>query len=139
AHQLDLERRLVMRELLDFEPADAVLGADRAVEPDSDVMDDAVELLAPGEKHFGVGALGLVDVVVDVSVTDMAEGVRANAGKPLRDRVVRVLDEVRYPAHRHRDIVLDAAAFVFLRLDQAFADAPEIARLGAARGDDAVR
>ena len=39
AHHLDLDRLFVMRELTNFEPADAVLGADRAVEANRDVME----------------------------------------------------------------------------------------------------
>src|SRR5215469_5024937 len=121
AHQLDLDRRFVMRELLALQSADAMLGADRAVEAYRDVVDDAVELLAPLQEHLGVGGDGLVDVVVDVAVADMAERVGPDAGQALGDRLVRELDEVRDLAHRHRDVVLVAAAFVLLRLDHAFA------------------
>src|SRR5579863_2021242 len=84
-HQLDLDRRLVMGELLAFEASDAVLGADRAVEAHGDVMDDAVEFLAPLQEHGFVGRLGLVDVVVNVAIANMTERVGPDAGQALGD------------------------------------------------------
>src|SRR5215471_20758387 len=59
AHQLDLDRRLVMGDLLAFEPPDAVLGADRAGEVAHDPMDDVVELLPTREIRLPVGTCGL--------------------------------------------------------------------------------
>src|ERR1700730_2320208 len=73
-----------------------------------------------------------------VAVADMPEGDRSDAGQLGLDRLARLNDELGDFAHRHRDIVLDAAAVVFLPLDHALPDAPERARLGSAGGDGPV-
>src|SRR3546814_8417433 len=52
---------LVIRQLVPLEPADAVLGADRSVEPDDDVVHRAVHLRPARHEGFGVRADRLAD------------------------------------------------------------------------------
>src|SRR5262249_9134781 len=89
------------------------------------------------ERGF-VEAGGLMDVVVDIAVADMAERIRSDARHPFFDRGMGPGNERRDLAHRYRDIVLDARALEFLCFDEAFADAPEFTRLRAAFSDNAV-
>src|SRR5690242_3881998 len=101
-------------------------------------MDDPIQLCLLCEELGFIGGRWLMDVVMNIAVTDMAERVWPNTRHPSFDRGVCAGDESRDFAHRYGDIVLNAGAFEFLRLDQAFANAPEIARLRAAFGDNAV-
>ena len=137
AHQLDLDRRFVVGDLVALQAADAVLGADRPMKLTHDIVDDVVELLPPREIGRGVGAFRLGQVEVDVAVADMAEGHRPDAGQPFGHPGRGADDKVGDPADRHRDVVLDRAR-IELRLDDRLADAPQLLGLRAALGDDAV-
>src|SRR5271166_2109186 len=64
AHQLDLDRRFVVDDLVELEPADAVLGADRARELAHDAVDDVVKLLPPRQISMPVGTFRLGQVEV---------------------------------------------------------------------------
>src|SRR5271165_3792532 len=74
AHQLDLDRWFVVGDLVAFEPADAVLGADRARELAHHTVDDVVELLPARQIGMPLSTFRLSQVEVDVAVADMAEG-----------------------------------------------------------------
>src|SRR5262249_32949547 len=76
AHQLDLDRRLVMSDLVALEAANTVLGADRARELAHDTVDEVVEFLPTRQIGMPVGTFRLGQVEVDVAVADMAEGHR---------------------------------------------------------------
>jgi hypothetical protein len=66
-------------DLVALHAADAVLGADRAVQLAEDAADDIIELLPARQIGFGVGAVRLGQVEVDIAVADRAEGDRADA------------------------------------------------------------
>src|SRR5580704_6590385 len=138
AHQLDLDRRFVMSDLVALEAADAVLGADRPVKLTHHTVNDVVELLPAREIRGGVGAFRLGQVEVDVAVADMAEGHRLDAGQPFGHRGGGAGYKVGDPVDRYRDVMLDRAR-IELRLDNRLADLPEFPGLRAALGDDAVR
>src|SRR5271167_4948632 len=137
AHQLDLDRRLVMGDLIALEAADAVLGADRARELAHDAVDDVVELLPARQISMPVRTFRLGQVEVDVAVADMAEGHRSDPGQYLGDQESGAVDELGDAADRHRDIVLDRARII-LRFDDRLADTPEFFCLRPALGDDPV-
>src|SRR6516164_4758622 len=137
AHQLDLDRRLVMGDLVPFEPADAVFGADRTRELAHNAVDDVVELLPACHISMPVGAFRLGQVEVDVAVADMAKGHWSDPRQSLGDQVSGAVDEVGDPADRHGDIVLDRARII-LRFDNRLADMPELLCLRPALGDDPV-
>src|SRR5205823_7729264 len=115
-----------------------VLGADRAVARRDDVVDDPVHLLPAREIGGLVHAGRLAQVEMDVAVPDMPERNRADAGNGARHGRARLDDEIGDAAYRYRDVVLDAAALVALCLGHAVADAPELAGLRGAGGDDAI-
>src|SRR6516162_8653871 len=96
-HQLDLDRLLVMGDLVTFEPADAVFGADRARELAHNAVDDVAELLPACHISMPVGAFRLGQVEVDVAVADMAEGYRSDPRQPLGDQVSGVVDVLGQP------------------------------------------
>src|SRR5262249_21008484 len=121
-----------------LQAADAMLGADRAVEAAGEVVDDVVELGPALEELGRIGAGRLAQVVMDVAVADVTEGEGTYAGQLGGDGGGRAGDEVGDATDRHRDIVLDAAALIFLAFDHGLADAPELARLRRAGGNDAV-
>src|SRR6516162_10695487 len=136
-HQLDLDRLLVMGDLVPFEPADAVFGADRTRELAYNAVDDVVELLPARNIGMPVGAFRLGQVEMDVAVADMAKGHWSDPRQSLADQVSGAVDEVGDPADRHRDIVLDRARII-LRFDNRLADMPELLCLRPALGDDPV-
>src|SRR6516164_6519835 len=137
AHQLDLDRLLVMGDLVPFEPPDAVFGADRAGELAHNAVDDVVELLPACNISMPVRTFGLGQVKMDVAVADMAKGHRSDPWQSLGNQVRGAVDEVGDPADRHRDIVLDRARII-LRFDNRLADMPELLCLCPALGDDPV-
>src|SRR6516162_2944997 len=139
AHERELKRRFVVRQLLALQKTDTVLGADRAAEALGDVVDDAVELGPPRHEDLVVAPHRPAQIQMHISVADMAEGEGTDARESTLDGGDYLDDEIGDAAHRHGDVMLDAGAFVFLSLHHAFADAPEIARLARARGNDAVR
>ena len=96
--------------------------------------------LVPARQEFRlVGADRLGDVVVDVAVAEMAERHRPRAGDQLSTTAAFASrDESRHRGDRHRDVVLDRAAVVLLRLAEVLADAPERLRLVEALGDGGV-
>src|SRR5258707_12106945 len=73
AHQLDLDRGLVARDLLAPELAQAMLGADAAAMAGDHVMDQAIELTRPGEEIRRRHARRLQQIEVDIAVAEMAE------------------------------------------------------------------
>src|SRR5690606_25568335 len=138
-HQIELDLALVMSELLALEAADAVFGADAAVHGGDDAVNRVIEL-APARQVLGpVHAYRLGDVVVDVAVADMAERAGTGTGDRLLDHRIRLLDEIGYAGDGNGDIVLDAAAFRYLRLDDRLADPPEVLHLLLALGDHRIQ
>ena len=100
-----------------------MLGGDRAAELGHRVVDDAVDRLALGHQRLRA------DVVVDVAVADVAEGIGPHLREARRELRADALDELRGLRHRHRDVVLHVGE---LRLGHGLADAPERPRLLAA-------
>ena len=100
-----------------------MLGRDRAAELGYGVVDDAVHRRALGDEPLGA------DVVVDVAVPDVAEGVNAHVRVARGESLGGALDEIGRFGDGHRDIVLHVGE---LRLGHRLADAPERARLLAA-------
>src|SRR5690606_4555165 len=95
---------------------------------------------APARQVLGpVHAYRLGDVVVDVAVADMAERAGTGTGDRLLDHRIRLLDEIGYAGDGNGDIVLDAAAFRYLRLDDRLADPPEVLHLLLALGDHRIQ
>ena len=81
---------------------------------------------------------GLRDVVVHVAVAEVAERHGPRARAHALDYRVRQAQELRDQRHRHRDVVLDAAAFALLRFRCRLAQAPEALRLRQRARDHAV-
>src|SRR6516162_11085814 len=100
-HQLDLDRLLVMGDLVPFEPADAVFGADRTRELAHNAVDDVVELLPACHISMPVGAFRLGQVEMDVAVADMAKGHWSDPRQSLGGRGIVTNNKVGDPADRH--------------------------------------
>src|SRR5258708_1766765 len=137
-HQVESDRRLVARQVIALEDADAMLGADRAAHLHDDAVHDVVHFLPACQECLGVGAHGLADVEMHVAVADVAERHRTAAGHLGLDRRGEALGALGDAADGHGYVVLDAAALELLRLHHRLADAPELLRLLRARRDHAV-
>ena len=81
------------------------------------------------EEIRGIAADRLADIVVDVAVAEMSERNRPRTRNQFYDGGIGLLDEIRHRDHRHRDVVLDRAAFRFLRRRHLVAQFPERAAL----------
>ena len=138
AHQRQLERRLARRELGPLEPADAVLGADRAAERRDQVEHLALHLVLQRDERLGRHRRGLQQVVVDVAIAQMAERHDAHA----RDRAAELLgtlrDQLRHPRDRHRDVVAQHRTLVRHRIRRVLAQRPDRLALRLARRDHAA-
>src|SRR5215471_16910037 len=137
AHQLDLDRRLVVGDFVALQAPDAVLGADRPMKSPHNAVDDVVELLPAREISSRVGAFRLGQIKMDVPVADVAERHRPNAREPFGHSRGGADDEIGHPANRYRNVMLDRAR-VKLRLDDCLANLPELLGLRPALGDDSV-
>src|SRR3546814_603082 len=84
------------------------------------------------------GALRLRQVEMNVAVSYVAEGHRADARHHRLDQRRGARDELRHAGDGHRDVVLDGAALELLRFDDAFADGPEGRGLALAGGQRRV-
>src|SRR3546814_1917926 len=71
------------------------------------VVDGAVEFLPAGEEGLAVAALGRLQVVVQVTVADMAEADQPHPVVDLQDPFPRSVIELGDARDRHRDVVLD--------------------------------
>src|ERR1700734_267971 len=72
AHQIQLHGLGVALELRHFQPADAVLGAEAAAEIPHQVVNGTLDRLLAREEGCAVGARGLVEIEVEIAVTDVA-------------------------------------------------------------------
>ena len=75
---------------------------------------------------------------MDVAVTEMAEEHQPHPGDQALGERATLRQQLMGARHRHRDVVADAGAGAFLRLGDRLADAPEVGRLGHARGQRGV-
>src|SRR6266853_4269528 len=88
-------------------------------------MDGLVHFVPPGEERWRVGANRLADVVMNVTVAEMAERHRPAARDQRFDGLAGVMQEIRHRSDRDGDVVLDRAAFSLLRLGENLAQMPE--------------
>ena len=130
AHQLDRDLVLDVGQLVALEHADAVLGRDRAAHPQHDREHDRVDLVPARQEVRGVAADRLADIVMDIAVAEMAERHRPRARDQLHHRGIGLRDEGGHGGDRHRDVVLDRAAFRLLRRRHLVAQLPERLRAG---------
>ena len=112
--------------------------ADRAAKVQRNCMDDLIHRFPLVEIGGGIGADRLGQVEVDIAIADMTERHRTDTGHRPCDGVAGARDEIRHPADRYGNIVLDRAAFEFLRLDDRLANEPEGGAFGLALGQGRV-
>ena len=75
---------------------------------------------------------------MDIAVAEVAEGDHAGARLEGLDRGRRLPDQGRHESDRNGHVVLDRAAFLALRVGQAFAQLPEVGALLERGGDRSV-
>ena len=138
AHQRDLQRALEAQQLVALQLADAVLGGDRAAEAGNDIVHRRGHRPPQRQIRRFVHAGRLRDVVVHVAVAEVTEDDRPRAGAHARDGRVGGGEELGDARHRHRNVVLDAAAFGTLRFRGRFAQPPQRLRLRQRSGDHRV-
>jgi hypothetical protein len=138
AHQLDRDLVLDVGQFVALEHADAVLGGDRSAHPQHDLEHHGVDLVPARQEIGGVAADRLADIVVDVAVAEMAERHRPRARNQLDHGGIGFRDEIGHGGDRHRDVVLDRAAFRLLRRRHFVAQLPERLALAQIRRDHGV-
>ena len=128
-----------MREFGLLEGADAVFGADAPAHFHHHIVDDAMEFLRAVQECRPVRVHGLGEIVMNVAVSNMAKGAETDPGHYRRERGVRLLDELRRPGNRHRNVVLDARAFAGLGFGNTLPETPERQGPAFVFGEDGVR
>src|SRR6266480_6227870 len=124
-HQLDRDLVFHLRQFIALEHADAVLGGNRSGHPQHDVEYHRIDLVPARKKIRRVAANGLADIIMDIAVAEMAERHRPRARYQLYYRGIGLFDEIRHRGDRHRNVVLDRAAFWLLRSGHFIAQLPE--------------
>src|SRR3546814_6298194 len=82
-----------------------MFGRDGAVHLDDQLVHRAADLLPAREVGRAFGALRLRQVEMNVAVSDVAEGHRADARHHRLDQRRDARDELRHPGDGHRDVV----------------------------------
>ena len=81
---------------------------------------------------------GLGEIVVNIAVSNMAEGAETDPGHHRGELGVGLRDKLRCPGNRHRNVVLDTRAFVGLGFWNALPETPERQSLTFVFGEDGV-
>ena len=138
AHQRQLHLALVAAVLRALELPQPVLGADRAAARSHRRVHHLVDgaLVREGRRQWRTRLR--LHVVVQVAVAQVAEYHRLDPRELRRQRGVGAGDELGHPRHRQRDVVLDVAARLRLRLRDRLAQPPQRLGLGQRLGDHRV-
>ena len=97
---------------------------------------DGVRQFLPSRQELGLGHVDqLGDVVVDVAVAEMADRQRPRLGT---DRRLGAGNKGGDGGDRHRDVVLDIAAFALLCEREGVAQPPEVAGLRQRAGERGI-
>ena len=109
----------------------------RTAERERDFLDGVRQF--PSRQELGLGHVDqLGDVVVDVAVAEMADRQRSGAGTQAEYPRLGAGDEVGNGGDRHRDVVLDIAAFALLCEREGVAQPPEVAGLRQRAGERGI-
>ncbi|MNG11401.1 hypothetical protein D3C84_949430 [compost metagenome] len=91
-----------------------------------------------GHVRFDRRIQGVSDVVMQVAIAQMAEGVMTNTGEMNLQQRISVGDKIHDPGNRHRDVVLHVTAGSLLRLAHVFSQQPQCFALREAFGDQCI-
>src|SRR5207248_7926512 len=110
-HQLQLQRRLVTGDLLAFELTQPVLGADAAFALMHEIVHDSIDVRSIGDQRLIVLRVAARQVVVQIAVSEVAEGDYAHSRKSCLERFFSLAQKVGDAAYRQRYVMLDTYAF----------------------------
>ena len=135
---VERDRVLHLRQRVALELADAVLGRDRAVILQHDLVDHVVDL-APAREEAPLSApTGWLTLKCILPSPTWPNGTGRQPGMMRFDGGARFCEECRHRGDRHRHVVLDRAAFRLLHFGQRVAQVPERLCLVEARRDRRV-